>query len=239
MKPQPDKNINIHKDHRGRLKRRFRNYGLEGFEPHNVLELLLFYAIPQKDTNPLAHALIEHCGSLQGVFEADFDELTQVDGIGEHAALLLKLFPAIRKYLLAERAGSKKAPIYPEDAGTYMADLYRGVRVETVYMLLFDNARRLIDSVRLFEGSVNAASLNVRCIAETGIRGNASFFILAHNHPGGNPVPSQEDIVVTRRLRTAFAEIGMPMEEHLLVAGDVVTPILATYYYNCKSGGPV
>ena len=93
------KQINgIHSGHRSRLRQRFLKQGIEGFEPHNILEILLFYGIPYRDTNDIAHKLIDKFGSLEGVFDADIKELTKIDGIGENSATLIKLVPQISKY---------------------------------------------------------------------------------------------------------------------------------------------
>ena len=103
----------MHENHRERMKRRFLKEGLDNFEPHNVLELLLFYYIPQKDTNEIAHALIERFGTLSDVLDASFDDLICVPGIKEHSATLLKMIPALSRRYVMEKNRSAAGPTAP------------------------------------------------------------------------------------------------------------------------------
>ena len=97
-----------HEGHRQRLKNRFLTEGLDSFETHNILELLLFYSIPQRDTNGIAHKLLDTFGSLKGVFEADFEELIKIDGIKENTATLLKLIPEVARAYFHEEMDEQK-----------------------------------------------------------------------------------------------------------------------------------
>ena len=130
----------MHEHHRKRMKERFLREGIENFEPHNVLELLLFYSIPQKDTNEIAHRLINRFGSLSAVFEASFSELIEIDGIKEHSATLIKLIPALAQRYVSE-ANSFSGSFIPtiEEAGKYFKAKYIGATKEIVYLLLLDN----------------------------------------------------------------------------------------------------
>lgn len=202
--------------------------GLEGFAPHEVLELLLYYAIPQKDTNPIAHRLLDKFGSLSGVFSARTEELCTVDGISEHAATLLRLvFPAVSCALAGE--AEKKTSSFDSLAklGEYLVRRYIGVSGETVYLVLLDNSFSLIDSIKVHEGSVNSVGLTSRQLVETALFRGAAMAVVAHNHPSGMAIPSAEDIQTTLRLYTAFEAVGIALLEHILVAGDSYTPILS------------
>ena len=216
----------MHENHRDRLKNRFLTENLDTFEPHNVLELLLFYSIPQKDTNETAHRLIERFGSLSDVLDAPFEELIQVPGIKEHSATLLKLIPALsRRYMLDKHHGDEPLSS-TEKIGQYFVDKYFGINVETVYLLLLDNKFDVIDCVKIHEGSVSSAAITLRRLVELALYRRASMVVLAHNHPSGVPIPSSEDIYTTREIKKAFDLLEIKMLGHILVAGEKYINIL-------------
>ena len=208
----------MHEHHRERLKKRFLNEGLDGFEPHNVLELLLFYAIPQKDTNELAHTLIQRFGSLAGVLDASFDELITVPGIKDHAATLIKLIPSLSRSYMIDKSNRKEKLSTTEQLGEYFINKYIGINKETVYLLLLDNKYEEIDCIRIHEGSVNSASITARTLVEHALFRHASFVVLSHNHPSGCAIPSSEDIHTTRTLARIFETMGIHFFGHILVA---------------------
>ncbi len=218
---------NLHKYHRTRVKERFLRQGLDAFSPHELLELILFYAIPQKDTNELGHRLIATFGSIGGVMRASHEELCAVPDIGEHAATLLRLWlPATSFVLTDENNRKKKTYQHLNEIGEYFVKRYLGVTNETVYLMLLDNRYALIDCVAVHEGSVNSVSVTPRRLIEIAYRCRASMAVLAHNHPSGVAIPSSEDMTTTLSLREAFETMGIPLLEHILVAGDRFSPIL-------------
>lgn len=217
----------MHEHHRQRMKERFLREGIENFEPHNVLELLLFFSIPQKDTNEIAHRLIDRFGSLAAVFDAPFSELIKVDGIKEHSATLIKLVPALAQRYISE-ANSNDGKFLPTmaDVGKYFISKYIGATKETVYLLLLDNKYKIIDCVKIHEGSVNSSAITMRKLIELALESKASAAVLAHNHPGGIPVPSADDIFTTKETERAFTLIGVSFLGHILVAGNKYVNIL-------------
>ncbi len=218
---------NFHLGHRQRVKERFLQDGLEHFAPHEMLELLLFYAVPQRDTNVMAHRLLERFSTLSGVFTATQEELCAVEGIGEHAATLLRLLLPVASRVMTEiREAHKTDAFTVERAGEYLIKRYLGETSEIIYLLLFDNAKHLIDCVRVYEGSVNSVSITPRMLIEIALSYHASSVILAHNHPNGLPIPSTDDIDTTNLLVGAFNAVGIPFAEHIVVAGGSYTPIL-------------
>ena len=218
---------NLHIGHRQRVKERFLQDGLEHFAPHEVLELLLFYAVPQRDTNVMAHRLLERFSTLAGVFAATQEELCTVEGIGEHAATLLRLILPVASQVMTEIQKADKAEAFTvERAGEYLIKRYLSESSEVVYLLLFNNAKRLIDCVRVHEGSVNSVSVTPRMLIEIALTHHASSGLLAHNHPGGLPIPSTDDIGTTNLLEGAFNAVGIPLVEHIVVAGASYTPIM-------------
>ena len=216
----------MHKDHRKHTKDRFLSEGLDSFEPHNVLELLLFYSIPQKDTNETAHMLINRFGSLSAVFDAPYDDLLTVTGISEHSATLIKLIPAIsRRYAMEKNSKVTKLSSI-EDIGKYLVARYLGVTEETVLLLLLDNKFGLIDCVKVHEGSVNSSAITMRKLIETALFKRASMVVLAHNHPSGVALPSSDDLFTTQQVKRAFDLVEIGMLAHIIVAGDTFTNIL-------------
>ena len=216
----------MHKDHRKHTKDRFLSEGLDSFEPHNVLELLLFYSIPQKDANETAHMLINRFGSLSAVFDAPYDDLRTVPGISEHSATLIKLIPAIsRRYAMEKNSKVTKLSSI-EDIGKYLVARYLGVTEETVLLLLLDNKFGLIDCVKVHEGSVNSSAITMRKLIETALFKRASMVVLAHNHPSGVALPSSDDLFTTQQVKRAFDLVEIGMLAHIIVAGDTFTNIL-------------
>ncbi len=215
----------IHAGHRQRMKERFLIGGLDGFSDHEVLELALFYAIPRRDVNELSHRLIERFGSYRGVFDADYDEICGVEGIGENAATLIKLMAAAwRRYSL----GNRDEPfVYDtlKKVGTYAVKLYIGVSVEKLYAMLFDNKMMLLDTVMLAEGAVNSVRVSARTIIEKAIKKNASSIILIHNHPNGVPYPSEEDINFSQYLRNLLSNLDITLIDHVIVSGRFYRPV--------------
>ena len=217
---------NPHAEHRARVKKRFFAEGIAGFEDHQVLELLLFFAIPQKDTNPIAHALLDRFGSLSGVFNAAPEELSLVDGVGEHAAALLTLVPQLsRRYFLDSEADGDPYDNV-DKLGRMFVMQYVGATKEIVYLTMLDNKLRIIETVRLYEGSVNSAYITPRKIIEPCLRRGAAVAVLAHNHPSGAAVPSGDDLYTTKAIQSTLAAVGVPLLEHFLVAANTYTPLL-------------
>ena len=191
--------MNPHKDHRSRVKARFMAEGLGGFEEHNALELLLFYAIPQKDTNELAHALLARFGNLAGVLDAD---------------------PAV---LIEVEAGSAMTA---DALGRMFVAKFLGETNEVVYLTMLDNSMRIIDTIKVFNGSVNSAHISPRMLAEPCILRKAAIAVIAHNHPNGVAVPSSEDMTTTTNIDLALKSLGIPLLEHYIVASGKYLPLM-------------
>lgn len=216
----------IHAGHRKRLRERYARSGMDDFAPHEVLELLLTYAIPRIDVNDQAHALIDRFGSVAGVMDATEKELRDVKGIGPEAARFLKMLPGVFRHYQLSGCDGRETFDTVAKLGDYLHALYTGVTVERVYLILLDNGLKLIDCITLGEGSVNCSSVTVRTIAEHAFRGNAAAVVLAHNHPHGLAIPSGADLEVTQTVECALETIGVPLLEHLIVTENSYAPIL-------------
>ena len=217
---------NLHEGHRQRLKNRFLEDGLDNFQPHNILEMLLFYSIPRKDTNDIAHELIEKFGSLSGVFDADIEELVKVDYITENSATLIKMIPAMSRAYLMDKSRHIKQLSNVEIIKEYLLGLFHGEKNEIVYILFLNNSFDLISHYKLHEGSVNSTSVDVRKIMEYVVKTNASMIIVAHNHPNGTAFPSMEDIETTGRLMTLLNPFNVTVLEHFVVNEFDCYPII-------------
>lgn len=209
-----------HKGHRQRMKTRFLEHGADSLDDHQLLELLLFFALPRVDTNPLAHELLERFGSIDAVLDASPDELKSVPGLGGNAAALLKLIPAVgRRYLTAKNSvGSILAST--EEAGRFLLPRFLGRRDETVMLVCLDTKMKAVSCRTIASGDVSAAHISVRKVVEQALAQNAPFVLLAHNHVNGLALPSAEDVATTRRLEEALALVGVTLVDHIIVAGD-------------------
>lgn len=207
----------MHDGHRKRLRENFLKGGLEPFSDYNVLELILFYAIPRKNTNDTAHNLLETFGSLSGVLDASIDDLKQVDGIGENGALLIKLFLAVSKRYFLDKQGKPELEEV-KAIGEYCVSLFTGETVEKAYLLCFDSKNRLQNSVLIAEGSLVTVKIDKRKIMEAIVRNNTVKLILTHNHPNGLAVPSSADVRATREIADLMREISANLMDHVIVA---------------------
>ena len=210
---------NVHRQHRERVKNRFLAEGMDHMPPHNALELLLFYAIPQGDVNGLAHRLIERFGSYSAVIDAPYEQLLEVDGIGPHAATLLKLLPASARYYAADKCRDITLDT-TEKALHYFIDLYLGIGDEQVYLTCLDGKSKVISSALLHRGSINSVAISMRKLAQTALNSGAVGVIIAHNHPGGVALPSQEDLITTGKILQLLAQLGITLVDHIVVADN-------------------
>lgn len=219
-------NNNLHAGHRERMRVRFEKEGADHFDSHQLLEMYLFSALPRRDTNEIAHRLIERFGSLEGVFMADRCDLVLVDGISDKTASMISLTAALIRRMAQESYHPPKTYHSFEDIVRYLRSMYVGTTVERVYLLLFDNGMKLLGCELLDVGTVNQANINARKIMEYAIKRNASSVLLAHNHPGGIAVPSAEDVATTNFLYHTLLPLGVTLIDHVIVGKDTVMPIL-------------
>ena len=221
----------IHDGHRQRLKERFRLEGLDNFDELQVLELLLFYCIPRQDTNPLAHRLLDHFGSLSQVFEAPIGELEKVPGMGQGAATFLHLVRDAGRYYQVNRSQQEKILTTTDQCGAYLEPFFFGRRNETVFLLCLDAKCKVLCCKEVGEGSINSAGVPVRRIVEMALGVNASTVVLAHNHPSGLAIPSSEDMQTTLRVAAALDTVDIALADHIIVAdGDFVSLVQSGYY---------
>lgn len=210
----------MHDGHRTRVKQRFLTEGLANFDELHALELLLFYCIPRKDTNPIAHQLMERFGSFCQVLEASVEDLQKVEGVTENAAVFLSLMADTARYYQISKLKSIKSLPTIDACGEYLVPKFVGMKNEVVYILCLDAKCKLLGCKMLGEGSVNSAAVPIRKIVETALQYNATTVILAHNHPAGVAFPSAEDVYATKKVSAALAAVEVQLQDHLIVAED-------------------
>lgn len=192
--------------------------GERGFEDHTLLELLLFYRVPQKDTNPIAHRLIERFGSLPAVLEAPARELMQVEGVGENVARLLKVTQAMRCRCTQQQTARQKVVLNSSlKAGEYLCSLLQGRETEALLLVCLDAGKAVRHCEQLESGVSDSISTTLRQIAQLCVNRNVHDIILAHNHPSGLVHPSREDIVMTRKAQDFLQEIGVNLLDHFVI----------------------
>ena len=214
--------MGIHDGHRERLRDCFRKDGLAGFDAVRSLELLLQYAIPRKDTNPIAHALLDRFGSLQEVFDASEEELCQVQGIGPSAATLLRLLPQILRKSAVDHAAEQRTLLSTSAIRDYLMPRFLFERDELAFLLCLDGQRRVLKCVELSRGVVNSVSVDVRRVLEIALKLRCTGVILAHNHPNGPAMNSREDDMVTSALLNSLRTVRIELLDHLIFSREGV-----------------
>lgn len=226
--------MSIHSGHRDRLRSRFLREGLDNFEEVNALELLLFYCIPRKDTNELAHALLSHFGSFHQVLDATPEELMAVPGIGEGTATFLPLISAACRYYRVNQANDVSALDTIEKCGDFLVNYFHSRKNETVILLCLDAKSKKIVCRELGEGSVNSAIISVRRVVEIALGVKATFVVLAHNHPSGVAVPSAEDVQTTKMIARSLNAVGISLTDHIVVADDDYVSMVQSGLYHIE-----
>ncbi|MEG2053773.1 MAG: DNA repair protein RadC [Oscillospiraceae bacterium] len=212
--------MGIHDGHRERMKNQFLKNGLDAFEPHQVLELLLFYTRPRGDTNVLSHILLERYETLTALFDAPYDELLQIDGVGTSTATFIKMLPQLFSIYMCGKIKEGDCITSTKSAGEYFVPKFLGKKNEELHMLSLDDKHKIIRAKKLFEGTVNATAVAIKSIVAEAVSSNATTVIIAHNHPGGVALPSSNDKIVTQKILMALDLINIRLEDHIIVADD-------------------
>ena len=212
---------NIHAGHRNRLKEEIVSADItEPKLPVKLLEMLLFYGTPQKDTSPIAHELIKTFGSFSGVLEAEIDDIQKVSGITRNSASLIKLIlPLLRTYTLEKYEFSESLKNLDE-IGNYIFAKYFAVNKECLSLLCLNHLGKVLSFEIIMTGSVDSVGLSVRDIVSKAMKSNATAVVIAHNHPGGIALPSKQDIIVTRELKNALSTISVELLDHIILSTE-------------------
>ena len=223
-------NNNVHGGHRERMREKLIKSGAESFHDHELLEVLLFASISRRNTNDIAHALLDRFGSLHGVLTATPEALSNVDGVGPSSVALLQTVNEIMRRTDMESVSTLKEFKTFDQIGEHLVSIFKRASVEEVYMMAFDNGMRLLTCCRVGEGTVNSTTVNTRYIAKEALDKNATSVIIAHNHPGGKLIASSDDAIMTRNIATSLNSLGIELLDHILVVGNKYTSIMNMGY---------
>lgn len=208
-----------HSGHRQRVRKKFIENGFDVFEPHEALEMFLFYAIPRKDTNPLAHRLLDRYLTIGGVCDAPIDELMNDFGLSESAATYIKMLPEMSR-LYNESKMSDDNIIDYENLGALFQTKFIGRTSEAVALMLGDAKGKMIYFSIISKGSLNSSDMPIRKIVDLSLRHNAKTAFLAHNHPSGTALPSHNDLLTTQTVRETLLSVGVDLIDHFIITDD-------------------
>ena len=206
----------LHDGHRERVRKRFMENGLDGFFDHQVLELMLFYCIPRKDTNDMAHILLNKFGSFSAVLDAPFESLLDC-GISSNAAVFIKLIPSLCSRYYQDSYHQKDDD--SKSMEEFILPHFIGQNEEQLFLVLLDAKGKRVFSYVVSRGTKSEASVNIQKIVELGVQHDASCAIVAHNHPNGVNLPSKNDIDMTLRLQRALRNVGIVLFDHYIITG--------------------
>ena len=222
--------MSMHENHRKRMMERCQKTEFDSFADHEILEMLLYYSKPRCDTNETAHILLERFGRIDNVFEATPEELMTIDGIGERSAVLMQLIrESARRYTKAVMQNRKRFT-HIREVAEYAHACFVGATTEQLYLFLFNNGMEMLDSILLTTGAINSAEIPSRIMIEKAIWKKASCAVLAHNHPHGMAVPSDNDIQLTYHAAEVMGLINIPLLEHLVFAENRYACIMKSNY---------
>lgn len=217
--------------HRQRMKSRFKAEGLDNFDERHVLEMLLYYCVPRQDTRELSLRLLKHFGSFAQVLDATPEELERVPGVGEGISTFLQFRKAVERYYRICKEKTDEPISSVEQYGSILSSRFQGERNEVVYILCLDAKCKVVSCMFVGEGSVNSANVPIRRVVEMCLAANATSAVLAHNHPSGLAMPSEEDVATTFRLAKALDAVDVALIDHLIFTdGDYVSLLQSNYY---------
>jgi len=206
--------------HRGRLRDRFLQSGLDGFQDYEVIELLLTLATPRKDCKAAAKAALKRFKTLAGVLNASPVDLCQVPGIGPVNLFGLKLIPAVSQRYLQHKIVGREVLTHSRALFDYLNHTIRDKTEECFMAIYLDAKNRVIADEILFTGTVTASAVYPREVVRAALSHTAAAVIFAHNHPSGDPAPSPDDMAITRKLVAACSLMGITVHEHLVIGRE-------------------
>lgn len=223
---------NIFAGHRQRLKEEvLRSKVYEEIPDVKLLEMLLFYGIPQKDTASISKELLENFGSLGGVIEADIDDLLKIKGMTRNAAGLIKLMRPIGRSYVMSKLGTKETLKSYDDIGNFIHAKYFNLDKECFSVLCLNRLGEVLDFSVVVEGNIDSVGVSVRAVVERVIKSNATAVAVAHNHPSGIALPSPQDVDITKAIATALKGISVNLVDHLIISGNEYISMAQTAEY--------
>lgn len=216
---------NSHLGHRNRMKNRFLKTGFDSFERHEILEFLLFYAIPKKDTNELAHSLIKYFGSFAKVVDAPYEILLKIKGVGEHTVILLKQIPQLFRIYCEDLQQPCKVMDKIEKWVEFFKPKFIGRPNENLFVAGIDDSANFVACELVCEGSRNKIDIYYEKLVKFTIQWNIDRIVLAHNHPNGMAIPSISDKLGTEKLEVALKYLNITLMDHFIFGknGDYIS----------------
>jgi DNA repair protein RadC len=206
-----------HLGHRARMRQRLLTAGPTALLDHELLEMMLFVALPRRDTKPIARALLARFGGFAGAIAAPLPELLQIEGLGEAGAAALKTVQAAALRLAGAELHGRDLLDSWDRLSAYLAASLSRERVEHLHVLYLDTRNRLIADEAQARGTVNHTPVYPREVVKRALELQATAMILVHNHPSGDPTPSRADIEMTAEVKAAAAVFGILLHDHLIV----------------------
>lgn len=223
-------NKSVHDGHRKRLRERYEQNGIEGFSDHELLELLLGFALSRIDTNPIGHDLIDMFGDLRGVMDADPRDLKKISGMGDYAAFLLNFIPGLARRYFEEAGKQDLRFTNTRRMVEFFAPRFVGNKEEALYAAFLDENHRLIYCEKQFDGSINSVEIHARKIVREAQRCGAAFVVLAHNH-FVDTNPSIQDMKATNQLRDDLLKTGIELTDHIIICGNTGASMAESGHY--------
>ena len=210
----------MHENHRDRMRKRFLRDGLDHFEKHEVIEMLLFGLIPRRNTNDIAHRLIDRFGSIAGIIDAPYSEIIKVKGIGEKGAISLKFFSEFIRIYLLDQADPGDKILTREDIGKIFINKFFNMTDECLAVMLLDKYQKMKSCDIIRKGNFNSIDINAKEIFNYATKHNSNSVIIAHNHPGGLALPSANDIKSTFKLKQVLRAMSIDLVDHYVISSD-------------------
>ena len=224
--------------HRGRLRDRYLERGLDSLSDTEVIEMLLSFGTPRSDCKEQARALLAQFGSLPAVLEAPISALRQIDGVGEKNCFSLSFIQAVSRRYLQERLRGKRYLHCANDVHDYLEHALRGLKKEVLSVVYLDSSHAILDSEIVAEGTINVNTVYPREIIIRALQHNAAALIIAHNHPSGSLLPSKQDVDLTRSLALLCSLMQMQLLDHILIGNGVYSfadkGLMATINQDCR-----
>lgn len=208
---------NPHAGHRKRMRDRVEQQGFANLEPHEALELVLYFTNPRKNTNKLAHELIDRFGDFAGVLEASEADLMTVDGVGPSTARMLHLLPEISRYYTKCRTQERKSLKTTEQLTVYLAQQFEGAVQERALLLALDSRSRVKATLWLRDGTSDRVSFAIKDVVAAALKGGTDSVVLCHNHPNGVALPSREDLQATENIVRALGLVRVHLRDHIIL----------------------
>lgn len=216
------KKKNIHDGHRQRIISKYKENGINAFDDHEILEILLYFVHVQKDTNTLGHVLLNEFHNLDGVFSAKYDDLLKIDGVGPKTALLINFIGQIRNRI-SQKPVKNKVLTDAHVTGEYCCSFLKDLSTERLIVLCVNASRTVISVDTVSNGDFGASAVDIRKIVEIALKHNAIGVVLAHNHPGDTTHPSSSDVTVTNQIITVLEGMNISVIDHIICSGDDYT----------------